>query len=100
MQKCFYCNKKIHYYLIKRYGLDICTICCGWSNYEKLNKCIVCHVNYLFTDTVCSKKCYTRYKNSIYDDNRCFLCSKVSDYSYFHHCNIPIKSKYMNVNIK
>ena len=96
MEKCFYCNKN-NYSIIKRYGLNICTRCCGWCNDFKSNKCIVCHEKSMFLLDICSKECQT-----IFNQRRnvqCYVCNKYNVYNYIHHCNIPMKNKYMNVNI-
>ena len=83
MEKCFYCNKYSRDINI-RYNLKICFKC-------SYNICLICHEN---TKHLYCKKC-----EIIWD--KCDLyCNMCDIYNiYIHNCIIPIKNKYMNINI-
>lgn len=86
---CFECNKKV----CEPY-------CCNGLKYcNSFNYNMLKFIDY----SIIEKKCIRIDICSFYDTIYCQICEhKIKDYGYlstFHHCFIPIKNKYMNVNI-
>ena len=77
---CDFCYTKYHYII---FGYDNTCMICLESNLENTPE----HI-----------ELYHELKLSSHD---CKYCDKIViiGYDYKHHCNIPIKNKYMNVNV-
>ena len=92
MKKCFYCNKCCEHVI----GISrLCYYCF-------LKTCYSCGIRINLYQCIC-KDCKT---NILYKCKRsygeCFICC-FNNIKYgcdiLHHCVIPIKNKYMNINI-
>ena len=87
---CLYCNHE-HYY-------SYCN--CG-CRYNICSHCLIYYNNILFCG-YCYECVNIKYRIPGHINvglyNWCYLCG--IGQSILHHCNIPMKNKYMNINIK
>ena len=92
MKICLYCNNDMEVYLYNN------IILCYNHQAFICNSCLCINNSMLKFREGCSKLC--QLKLSIYGKRKynykCNLCQKRA---LLHHCNIPMKNKYMNVNI-
>ena len=96
MKKCLYCHCSDYckdsiislclYHLARQ-----CTTCFCMNNCEKNS--------YIGCNNSCYKLTNIRYSNRFYAAwySRCSLCYFLNN--IYHHCTIPIKNKYMNINV-
>lgn len=93
---CFYCNDDDLAY-IDIMGLPLC---CYDMNFICLKCGIMTDNDFykrsIFGGVYCSNYCYIHSLYKYYDCNGCGLCNS-SDNA--HYCHIPIKNRYMNINI-
>ena len=92
MTKCLYCDSLI--------DTDTKYIICNnhWS-YLCCSCFCICHKRILFNEgciQLCDKKLSIINK---YVNKYRFKCNLCGTIMAFHHCSIPIKNKYMNINI-
>ena len=90
MVKCLYCNSFINYQISDLVCVDHLWHICYW--------CFCIHSQHLQTYKGCSKLC--EFKLFIHDKrNHVDKCELCGTFGIIHHCAIPIKNKYMNVNV-
>ena len=85
MMKCINCNRK------SREDYKYCTICLCYICYMCLKMNTNCEYG-----PYCSLYCK---KSRPRNTNNCIYCNICITFCYRHHCNIPIKNKYNNINI-
>ena len=91
-EKCFYCNKQWNYMydnLYDKYTQNICCDCIATF-------CVSCYEHIRKNEYNICKNCRKILKKHSRYNGLCHYCNS---YFYNHYCMIPIKNKYMNINV-